>query len=35
VPYDLPSIATVLGTVDVSDYFGDVSRDDLIALVAP
>lgn len=35
VPYDLPSITTVLGTVDVSDYFGDVSRDDLIALVAP
>ena len=35
VPYDRAAIAAVLGDVDVSAYFGDVARDDVLALVAP
>lgn len=35
VAYDLASITAAFAAVDVADYFGDVSRDEVVALVAP
>ena len=35
VAYDLPSVTAALAEVDVSDYFGDVTREEVIALIAP
>jgi len=35
LPWERGAIAAVLGDVDVSAYFGDVARDDVLALVAP
>jgi lipoate-protein ligase A len=35
VPYDRESIAAALSAVQPADYFGDVSRDDLLELIAP
>jgi lipoate-protein ligase A len=35
VAYDLPSVTAALADVDVSDYFGDVTREEVVALIAP
>jgi lipoate-protein ligase A len=35
VAYDLPSVTAALSDVDVSDYFGDVTREEVVALIAP
>jgi lipoate-protein ligase A len=35
LPYDRDTIASALNGVDPADYFGDVSRDDLLALLSP
>jgi len=33
--YDRPALASVLGGVDVSEYFGEIGRDDVLDLLAP
>ena len=33
--YDRPSVAAALGDVDVSAYFGDITVDDVIGVIAP
>jgi lipoate---protein ligase len=35
VPYDRPAVADALAGVDVSAYFGDVSREDVIGVIVP
>ena len=35
VRYDLPSVSAALDGVDVSGFFGDISRDDVIGVVCP
>jgi lipoate-protein ligase A len=35
VPYDRTAVATALGDADVSDYFGDVAREDVLGVLCP
>lgn len=35
IAYDRDALVSVLGGVDVAEYFGDISRDDVLALLAP